>query len=70
MVDKEEATQSTSAPKESDPHVIFAAKSAEDKSPSKVTYYKQFNEKVFDIKNPYVSRVDLSEELHTPLSGR
>jgi NADPH-ferrihemoprotein reductase len=61
-------TTSASEAKDADPHVIF--KTTEEKSPSKVAYYKQFNEKIFDIKNPYVSRVDLCEELHTPLSGR
>lgn len=67
---EEVASPTPSETKESDPHVIFSTKSTEDKAPSKVTYYKQFNEKIFDIKNPYVSRVDLFEELHTPLSGR
>lgn len=70
MTEGDQAAQSTGASeaKEADPHVIF--KTAEEKTSSKVTYYKQFNDKVFDIKNPYPSRVDLCEELHTPLSGR
>jgi hypothetical protein len=70
MTEGDQVAQTTSASeaKDADPHVIF--KTTEEKSPSKVAYYKQFNEKIFDIKNPYVSRVDLCEELHTPLSGR